>query len=131
MYGLVFNLEWSECLDGDYFLNELAVIRPGIDDDQKEKFLISVQSMTGLLLFNGGEIASSGHRLHQATAGARIVVVIVFLVAGHQAVEAEGYQADQAGQQAEATTGAPLLDQLTHGAAVTKDIDIVTKNCAS
>ena len=85
----------------------------------------------GFLLFKNGELASSGNRLHQATAWARIVVVIVFLVAGHQAVEAKGHQADQAGQQAEAATGAPLLNQLTHGAAVTKDLLIVTKNCAT
>ena len=48
MYGLVFNLEWSGCLDADYYLNELRIIHPRIEDDQKKKFLISVLSTTGL-----------------------------------------------------------------------------------
>ena len=75
--------------------------------------------------------AASGHWLHQPTAGTGVVVVVVFLVAAHQVVEAEGDQAHQAREKAEATACGPLLDQLTHGAAVTKVVRIVTKNCAS
>ena len=48
MYGLIFNLERSGYLDTDHYLNELTVIHPRIEDDQKEKFLISVLSTTGL-----------------------------------------------------------------------------------
>lgn len=72
--------------------------------------------MIGLYCVNNGDGAGLSHRLHQATAGAGVVVVVVFLVTAHEAVQAQCGHADQAGQKAEAAGGAPLLDQLTHGA---------------
>ena len=77
-------------------------------------------SIPRLCLVKKGGLTWSGHGLHEAAARAGIVIVIVFLVAAQQAVEPEGDQANQPGEKAEATTGSPLLDQLTHGAALAK-----------
>ena len=78
--------------------------------------VIASKLMTGLYGYINGDWAGLSHRLHQATAGAGVVVVVVFLVTAHEAVQPQRGHADQAGQKADAAGGAPLLDQLSHGA---------------
>lgn len=63
-----------------------------------------------------GRQSDSGHRLHQSATGIGVVVV-VFGTALEEGVDAEGEQAEDAGNKAEAALEAAThIDQLAHEA---------------
>ena len=69
----------------------------------------------------------SGYRLHQATARARIIIVILRIVLP-QGVNTKGGSSNKTRQQAKGARGTDRIDEFAHGSLYLRTT--VTKNCA-
>ena len=73
----------------------------------------------------------SGHRLHQATTGVGIVVVILGVVLP-EGIHAEGGSADQAAEEAHGACAADRFDELTHdGSAYSENCNEELRNVSA